>query len=651
MGDPENEIEVVKFDGSIEEPVGIFSVSIRSSNVFRLGSIVIHDFDGGCLTISSSDFPQDDTSLIFNINFPIEIPVSPALTSSVGIESVNLSWTPLSTMPDYQIWKKIGSGSFVKIVPNHNTNSYTDSDVVGNQTYSYYVVLEFDEDLYTSNIVQQVTASPLSPTLSRMGADNSSVDLSWTASSGATSYRIYKKALNGSYGSPIIVSGTTFNESIVADDYFTYKVTAVDNFQSPDSNEVIAAPISNFSFSLQSLIGAQVSVTRTVASNATAYTLFYKKTANPTYLSVINPTNPYTGQYSGLTDYSYYMTAENSEGYSSTTSVQTLVTSETAWISVTAPFLTNSSLLAIMNNRIMMSNSNGKYHYSDDLGYNWTTVNMNDWIGSSMIKIAAAPDENRWYMMGGGQYTTSNNPTSGASWSARITSPAATIVTTTGNNKMYGMGITFNNASQLSTKYAQYSSTNGALGTSGLGTIGPKSLSDMTFGNGIFIVCGEIGNGSTDGAPLGGGTPIMRSTDGTSWTEITFPNGQPKSFKTVTYGGSNKFVSIMDSSSVRRSSVSYDGGLTWTTYSNLPASLSAGSGGTWNKMAYGDGKFVVVGRNSAAYSYNGITWNMMSNVPTGEWNSIIYTGTSFVAVANDQVGFTTAGKNVMIWNG
>lgn len=151
IANPENEIEVVKFKASQPEPEAVFSVSIRASNSWVLGSIVIHDFDGGRLPIFANEFPED-ASLDFNLQFPVETPVSPVLSVVSGVSN-SLSWTPLSSIPDYQIWKKTGAGAFVLIESGHDTNSYIDTSVVNGTSYSYYVVLEFDELFYQSNTV------------------------------------------------------------------------------------------------------------------------------------------------------------------------------------------------------------------------------------------------------------------------------------------------------------------------------------------------------------------------------------------------------------------------------------------------------------------------------------------------------------------
>jgi hypothetical protein len=68
MGKPANNIEVVVFNAGLSEPAGIFSVSDKATESFELGSIVIHDHDGGTLMVNKEEFPND-SSLIFEVNF------------------------------------------------------------------------------------------------------------------------------------------------------------------------------------------------------------------------------------------------------------------------------------------------------------------------------------------------------------------------------------------------------------------------------------------------------------------------------------------------------------------------------------------------------------------------------------------------------
>ena len=333
MGNPENEIEVVKFDGTVAQPIGIFSVSYRSSNSFYLGSIVIHDFDGGTLTVDIYDFPED-TSLNFDINFPLEQLINPTLSISIGNEAINLSWTPLSTIPDYQIWRKIGNAPFIKIVPNHANNSYVDTDVVGNQTYQYYVVLDYDEDLYTSNTVSISTTSPVATTITRT-LTSTGMQLTWTASAGATQYRLYRSTVSGAFttayktfGSGTLLYVEEDSDLSYGTQYY-YMMRAFSGFLSTNSNEVTYRPIAAINHTATNLDDARILIEWASVVGATSYNMFYRQVGMTPWGSVMNVTSPYTSNvFNGETQYDIYMQATNITGASEVSPITRITTTE-----------------------------------------------------------------------------------------------------------------------------------------------------------------------------------------------------------------------------------------------------------------------------------------------------------------------------------
>jgi hypothetical protein len=73
-------------------------------------------------------------------------------------------------------------------------------------------------------------------------------------------------------------------------------------------------------------------------------------------------------------------------------------------------------------------------------------------------------------------------------------------------------------------------------------------------------------------------------------------------------------------------------GSVWTSSSNVPASSA------WSSVAYGNGKFVAVGSNTAGttgqamYSTDGMNWTLASGVPNHSWSNVTYGNGKFVAV-------------------
>lgn len=112
----------------------------------------------------------------------------------------------------------------------------------------------------------------------------------------------------------------------------------------------------------------------------------------------------------------------------------------------------------------------------------------------------------------------------------------------------------------------------------------------IAFGNGRYVAVAE-GSSNTVGA---------YSDDGINWTQTTMPSGN---WYGICYGA-GKFVSI----SYNSNSLAYSiDGINWT-------SITLTNSDNWNSITYGNGAFVIVGKNYYAYSTDGITW-VEDNLP------------------------------------
>jgi kumamolisin len=89
--------------------------------------------------------------------------------------------------------------------------------------------------------------APAPPPNLTASAGNGTVTLSWTASTGATSYNVYRGTTKGGESSTPIASGitaTTYTDDTVTNGVlYYYKVSAINSFGSTFSNEVSATPV------------------------------------------------------------------------------------------------------------------------------------------------------------------------------------------------------------------------------------------------------------------------------------------------------------------------------------------------------------------------------------------------------------------------
>ena len=157
------------------------------------------------------------------------------------------------------------------------------------------------------------------------------------------------------------------------------------------------------------------------------------------------------------------------------------------------------------------------------------------------------------------------------------------------------------------------------------------SYTGIAYGDGVWIAVAE-----------GGDTAIKSTDDGDSWTTITLPSGSD--WSDITYG-KGKFVAIAESSSSNtESAYSADGGSTWTE-SSMP-------GGAYS-VAYGNNRFVAIegnfdGSNNSFISFDGETW-YQGNLPSAsDWQDVAYGQGLFVAVAKNSGNCATSADGI-VW--
>jgi fibronectin type 3 domain-containing protein len=186
----------------------------------------------------------------------ITVPPS-GVSARPGNTVVTLSWTAPTGAQTYNVYRATTSGQEAALVTGVTATSYADNAVTSGTTY-YYTVTAVNAN--TSIILAmpsesapsaEVSATPMLPppaptNLKGAGTPRNQgtaqISLSWTASSTAVSYKVYRSLNgNGEGGTPLAtgVTATSYTDTGVAfgTTYF-YKVTAVNaGGESPLSKE------------------------------------------------------------------------------------------------------------------------------------------------------------------------------------------------------------------------------------------------------------------------------------------------------------------------------------------------------------------------------------------------------------------------------
>ena len=173
------------------------------------------------------------------------------LTATPGNALVNLSWTASSGATSYNIYRGTSSGNETTTVATGVTStSYTNTGLTNGTMYYYRITAtnSYGTSGYSNEASATPTAGvsiPPAPTNLTASPGNAQAVLSWTASSGATSYNVYRGTSSGSETSFAtgITTTTYTNTGLTNGTTYYYKVAAVNSAGTSGlSNEASATP-------------------------------------------------------------------------------------------------------------------------------------------------------------------------------------------------------------------------------------------------------------------------------------------------------------------------------------------------------------------------------------------------------------------------
>ena len=211
------------------------------------------------------------------------------LTATPGFAQVTLNWNAYPNAAYYQVFRGTTVGGEDKTTPFFNANgtTYTDTGLKNGTAYFYYIVCITNDNVqHQSNeiIVTPGTtvAAPAAPTGLAATAGNAQVSLTWNASTGATSYNVYRGTAAGGESATAIatgVTGTSYTNTGLTNGtayYFTVKAVNAGG-TSGASNEANATPTAAPAAptGLSATAGnAQVSLTWNASTGATSYNVY-----------------------------------------------------------------------------------------------------------------------------------------------------------------------------------------------------------------------------------------------------------------------------------------------------------------------------------------------------------------------------------------
>ena len=127
----------------------------------------------------------------------------------------------------------------------------------------------------------------------------------------------------------------------------------------------------------------------------------------------------------------------------------------------------------------------------------------------------------------------------------------------------------------------------------------------VSYGDGYFVAVPKSGQGEN-------GT-IAYSTDGNTWQYTAFGSMNMQ----VTAWGSNSNGAICVGSTGQYMLYAYGAAITTWDYIDTAQA-------NWQDICYDNGLFVAVKADTAAWSEDGLNWNLAEDVPIGSWRNVTY---------------------------
>jgi fibronectin type 3 domain-containing protein len=329
------------------------------------------NYDGSSSIITDYTYEGFDSSRVGiqtvmikyqNCYVSLNVTVNPAKVKNVRVSNHNttsytLTWDAASDVTYYEIYARDDMTGMYTAVANSYNNSYTFSQPSGTvKTYQIRVVKDINGILYCGEFSDSCTAAT-SPdqvqTLTTANTTNASVDLSWSAVTGATGYSIYRKAEKAK---DFVLCGNTQNTTytdtgLAAGTVYEYKVSAYiydDDFFG-EASPLVTICTNPGTVKLTIKAGEEKArLTWTKVTGATSYDIYGSDGMGGYYL--LTTTNSNTNSYvlEGLTTgetYSFYIIANrnyNGTVYSSAIPTAKSVTiTEVAATSTKAKYFSN----------------------------------------------------------------------------------------------------------------------------------------------------------------------------------------------------------------------------------------------------------------------------------------------------------------------
>ncbi len=276
-----------------------------NGNAFVSGSLVsVH----GAYTLVVTDEHDNVTTVNFSIVAKTAA-VSGLKVTNAGYNAISLSWTAVSNVTGYEIWRSIGTSTTYGGLTTVYTNSFMNTGLAFNTKYNYKVrvfTLINNVKVYGAfSVIGSATTALTTPVTSVVSASYNSIRVSWAAIPGVSGYQVYRAtSLAGTYTLLTSTSATSYTNSLLTTNtlyYYKvrgYRTVGTLKYYSAYSTVLSARPIPSqvIGNSVVSSGYNSLKASWAAVSGATGYEVYKSSAVDGTYTLVLT---------TGLTSYSF----------------------------------------------------------------------------------------------------------------------------------------------------------------------------------------------------------------------------------------------------------------------------------------------------------------------------------------------------------
>jgi fibronectin type 3 domain-containing protein len=249
--------------------------------------------------------------------------------TALSATSIQVSWNAVSGAASYKIYSAASSTAAKTQAGTSTETAYTHSGLQAGTTCYYFVVAVVGASESDYSAAVSIITYPNAPTgVAATAASANSISVSWTAATGAASYKVYYAASAGGEKTlaGTVTSGTSYTHTgLSASTAYYYFITAVNasgesGFSQYTENAaaVTKAPAPS-GVTATALSATSIQVSWNAVSGAASYKIYSAASSSGTknLLATVASGTSYT--HSGLssaTDYYYWITAVNNDGES-----------------------------------------------------------------------------------------------------------------------------------------------------------------------------------------------------------------------------------------------------------------------------------------------------------------------------------------------